>query len=45
MIVADLIEILSEANPGAPVLLDYSGFVFEADSVEVQNGKVYIQGY
>lgn len=45
MVVADLIEILSETNPGAPILLDYSGFMFEADSVEVQNGRVYIQGY
>ena len=45
MVVADLIEILRDANPEAPVLLDYCGFLFEADAVEVQNGKVYIQGY
>lgn len=45
MVVADLIEILRDANPGAPVLLGYCGFIFEAEAVEVQNGKVYIQGY
>lgn len=44
MTVADLIEILNDTNPKAPVFLDYCGFIFEADSVEVQNGKVYIQG-
>lgn len=45
MTVADLIEILDDTNPEAPVFLGYSGLVLEADSVEVQNGKVYIQGY
>lgn len=45
MIVADFIEILRDANPEAPVFLDYCGFVFEPDAIEVQNGKVYIQGY
>ena len=45
MIVADLIESLRDANPEAPVLLDYCGFLFEADAVEVQNGRVCIQGY
>lgn len=45
MVVVDLMEILKEANPEAPVLLDYCGIVFEADAVEVQNGKVCIQGY
>lgn len=43
--VADLIEILDDTNPEAPILLDCLGFVLEADAVEVQNGKVYIQGY
>lgn len=45
MVVVDLMEILKEVNPEAPVLLDYCGFIFEADAVEVQNGLVYIQGY
>lgn len=45
MTVADLMEILECANPEAPVLLDYCGFVFDTDSVMVQNGLVYIQGY
>lgn len=45
MVVADLMEILREANPEAPVLIDYFGFISETDSVEVQNGLVYIQGY
>lgn len=45
MTVADLIEILSDTNPEAPVFLDYYGFIHEANSVEVQNGRVYIQGY
>ena len=44
MIVADLIEILEDTNPQAPVLLEYCGTVFEADCVEVQNGQVRIQG-
>lgn len=44
MIVADLLEILKDTNPEAPVLLDYCGFIFEADSIEVQNGRVCIQG-
>lgn len=45
MVVADLIEILQDANPEAPVFLDYCGFLLTADAVEIQNGKVYIQGY
>lgn len=45
MTVADLIEILDGTNPEAPVLLCYLGLILEADSVEVQNGKAYIQGY
>lgn len=45
MVVTELIEILRDANPEAPVLLDYCGFIFEADSVEIQNGRVCIQGY
>lgn len=45
MIVADLMEVLKEADPEAPVLIDYFGLLSEADSVEVQNGLVYIQGY
>lgn len=45
MVVVDLMDILKEANPEAPVLLNYCGLIFEADSVEVQNGLVYIQGY
>nr|DAV65849.1 MAG TPA: hypothetical protein [Caudoviricetes sp.] len=45
MVVEDPMEILRGANPEAPVLLDYCGFIFEADSIEVQNGLVYIQGY
>lgn len=45
MIVMDLLEILKDTNPEAPVFLDYCGILFEADAVEVQNGKVYIQRY
>lgn len=45
MIVADLIEILQDANPEAPVFLDYCGFISETDAVGIQNGEVYIQGY
>lgn len=45
MVVADLMEILRDANPEAPVFLDYCEFIFEADSVVVQNGQVHIQGY
>ena len=45
MFVADLMEILKEADPEAPVLIDYFGFICETDSVEVQNGLVCIQGY
>ena len=45
MVVEDLMEILREADPGAPIFLGYCGFIFEADSIEVQNGLVYIQGY
>lgn len=45
MIVADLMEVLKETNPEAPILIDYFGLLSEADSVEVQNGLVYIQGY
>ncbi len=44
MVVADLIEILQDASPEAPVFMDYCGLIFEADAVAVQNGKVYIQG-
>ena len=45
MVVVDLMEILKEADPEAPILIEYFGLVSEADSVEVQNGVVYIQGY
>ena len=45
MIVADLMEILKDANPEAPVLLDHCGVILEADSIEVQNGRICIQGY
>ena len=45
MVVAELMEILKDTNPEAPILLDYCGFIFEADSVAVQNGQVCIQGY
>lgn len=45
MVVADLMEVLKEVNPGAPVLIDYFGLLSEANSVEVQNGLVFIQGY
>lgn len=45
MTVAELIDILEYANPEAPVILDYNGFLFDADSVEIQNGRVCIQGY
>jgi hypothetical protein len=45
MTVADLMEILNDTNPEAPIFLDYSGLIFEADAVEVRNGEVYIQGY
>lgn len=44
MIVADLIEILEGVNPNSPVLIDCSGFIFDADSVEVRNGITTIQG-
>lgn len=45
MMVAELIDILKDTNPEAPVTLGYNGFLFDADSVEVLNGRVYIQGY
>lgn len=45
MIVAELIGILKDANPEAPVFLAYFDFTFEADSALVQNGQVHIQGY
>lgn len=45
MVVADLMAILREANPEAPILIDYFGLLSEIDSVEVQNGLVHIQGY
>lgn len=45
MVVADLMAILKETDPEAPILIDYFGFISEADAVEVQNGIVYIQGY
>ena len=45
MTTAELIDMLKEANPKAPVILGYNGFLFNADSVEVFNGRVYIEGY
>lgn len=45
MIVADFMEVLKDTNPEAPVFLDYCGFLLEANSIEVQNGQVHIQGY
>lgn len=36
MVVADLIEILLDANPEAPILLDHCGFISEADAVDIQ---------
>lgn len=45
MTVAELIDMLKDANPKASVILGYNGFLFDADSVEVLNGRVYIQGY
>lgn len=45
MTVAELTDMLKEANPEAQITLDYNGFLFDADSVEVFNGRVYIQGY
>lgn len=44
MTVADIIEILEGVNPNSPVLIDYRGFIVEADSVEVRNGVTTIQG-
>lgn len=44
MTVADLIEVLEGVNPNSPVLIDCSGFIYEADSVEVRNGITTIQG-
>lgn len=44
MTVADLIEILEGVNPNSPVLIDCSGFIVDADSVEVRNGITTIQG-
>lgn len=43
MTVADLIEILDGVNPSSPVLIEYCGFIFNADSVEVRNGITTIQ--
>ena len=45
MVVAEFVGILKDSNPEAPVLLDYCGFIFEACSVEAQNGQVHTQGY
>lgn len=45
MTVAELADMLKEAGPGAPVTLDYGGFLFDADSAGVFNGRVYVQGY
>lgn len=45
MTVAELIDMLKEANPEAPVTLGYNEFLFDADAVEVFNGLVYIRGY
>lgn len=45
MTVADLIEILQDANPEAPVFLSYYGATSDVSAVEIQNGKVYVQGY
>lgn len=45
MIAAELVEFLKGVNPAAPICLDYCGFVFDAVSVEAQNGRVCIQGY
>lgn len=45
MTVMELIDMLKEANPEALVTLEYSGFLFDPDSVEVFNNRVYIQGY
>lgn len=45
MTVAELIDMLKDVNPKAPVTLGYNGFLFDANSVEVFNGRVYIQGY
>lgn len=44
MTVAELIEMLCEANPEEPVTMDYCGVIFNADSVQPQNGVVTIQG-
>lgn len=44
MTVYDIIEMLKDVNPEAPVALGYCGFLLDADSVEVQNGRVSIQG-
>lgn len=45
MTTADLVGFLKDVNPVAPACLEYCGFVFDADSAEVFNGRVYIQGY
>ena len=37
----ELVDTLKEA----PITLNHNGFLFNADSVEVFNGRVYIQGY
>lgn len=45
MTAAELIDMLKDTNPEAPVTLDYNGFLLDANSVEVLNGRVYIAGY
>lgn len=45
MTAAELIDMLKDTNLEAPVTPGYNGFLFDADSVEVFNGRVYIQGY
>ena len=32
MVAGDLVEMLKDANPEAPVFLDYCGFTFNVDS-------------
>lgn len=45
MTVMELVDMLKDANPEALVTLEYNGFLFDPDSIEVFNGRVYIQGY
>lgn len=45
MTVKELIDMLKDANPEAPITLGYKVFLFDADAVEVFNSRVYIQGY